>query len=87
VILQEGPPGLRRRLAASHHIFAHAGFADVDAEFEEFSVDARRFPKGVVAAHLADQFASLDGYVGGDRDAHGAISMSKTSGITFGANR
>ena len=42
VILKEGPPRLRRRLAAARHIFADAGFADVDAEFEEFAVDARR---------------------------------------------
>jgi hypothetical protein len=44
VILQEGPPRLRWRLAAAHHVFANAGFADVDTEFEVFAVDARRSP-------------------------------------------
>ena len=44
VILQERPPRLRRWLASSRHVFADAGFADVDAEFEEFAVDARRAP-------------------------------------------
>jgi hypothetical protein len=33
VILKEGPPRLRRRLAAAQLVFANAGFADVDAEF------------------------------------------------------
>jgi len=42
VILQEGPPGLRRWLAASHHILADAGLADVDAQLKQFPVDARR---------------------------------------------
>ncbi len=40
-----------------NHIFAHARLADVNAEFEEFTVDARSAPKRVVAAHLANQFA------------------------------
>jgi hypothetical protein len=30
VILQERAPGLRRRLATAHHVFADAGLADVD---------------------------------------------------------
>ena len=64
VIFHEGPPGLRWWLAASHHVFANAGFADVDAEFEEFSMDARRSPKRIVAAHPANQFASFDRYAG-----------------------
>src|SRR6516225_2169320 len=45
VILQEGPPGLRRWLADSHHILANTGLADVDAQLEQFAVDARRGPK------------------------------------------
>src|SRR6516164_11107825 len=62
VILQERPPGLRRWLAASRHIFANAGFADVDAEFEEFAVDARRSPKRVLAAHSPNQLSNLFGH-------------------------
>jgi hypothetical protein len=38
VILQKCAPGLRGRLAAAHHIFAHAALPDVDAEFEQFAV-------------------------------------------------
>ena len=61
VILQEGAPSLRGRLAAAHHVFAHAGLTDVDAEFEQFTVDARRTPSGVFVAHPADQGADLAG--------------------------
>jgi hypothetical protein len=56
VILQEGAPGLRRWLAASHHILGNTGLADVDAQLEQFAVDARRSPQRMVAAHLANQF-------------------------------
>src|SRR6516164_4443860 len=61
VILQEGPPGLRRWLAASHHILANTGLADVNVEFEQFAVDARRAPQRIVAAHLANQFSCFRG--------------------------
>jgi hypothetical protein len=64
VILQEGPPGLRRWLAASHHILGNTGLADVDAQLEQFAMDARRSPKRMVAAHLADQFPCLPGACG-----------------------
>jgi hypothetical protein len=40
MILQKGAPGLRGRLGAAHHVFADAGLADVDAEFEQLAVDA-----------------------------------------------
>src|SRR5580700_825187 len=55
VILEEGPPALRRRLPLAYHVFAHAGLADVDAEFEQFATDAGRAPKWILAAHLPDQ--------------------------------
>src|SRR6516164_6303036 len=56
VILHEGPPGLRRWLAASRYILGNTGLADVDAQLEQFAVDARRSPQRIVAAHLANQF-------------------------------
>src|SRR5229473_6191112 len=59
VILQKGAPGLRRRLAAAHHVFAYAALTDVDAEFEQLTVDAGRTPTGILPAHLADQISDL----------------------------
>jgi hypothetical protein len=35
--------------------FAHAGLADIDAEFEQFAVDAGRAPERILAAHLPNQ--------------------------------
>ena len=59
VILQECAPGLRRRLAAAHHVFADAALTDVDAEFEQFAVDTWSTPSGILLAHLADQISDL----------------------------
>jgi hypothetical protein len=47
VILKEGPPGLRGRLALARQVLAHNRFADVDAEFEQFSMDAGRTPERI----------------------------------------
>src|SRR5882762_11905658 len=58
-ILQECAPGLRRRFAAAHHVFAHAALTDVDAEFEQFAVDARSTPTGILPAHPADQISDF----------------------------
>jgi hypothetical protein len=59
-ILQKCTPGLRRRFAAAQHIFADAALTDVDAEFEQFAVDARCTPSGILPAHLPDQISDLD---------------------------
>ncbi len=40
VILKECAPVLRWRLPTAHDVLAHAGLADLDAEFEQFTVDA-----------------------------------------------
>src|ERR1017187_7272030 len=49
VVLQEGPPRLRRWTPTAGHVFADACLADVHAEFEKFAVDAWRAPKRVAA--------------------------------------
>src|ERR1700694_5908088 len=67
VIVQEGAPGLRRRIATADHVFAHAGLTDVDAELEQFTMDAGCTPSGVFAAHPADQVADFAGKRGSSR--------------------
>src|SRR5215831_6296615 len=59
VILQEGLPGLRGWIAPAYEILAHAGFVDVDAQLEQFPMDARRTPERIVAAHPANQLPNL----------------------------
>ena len=57
----QGFSTLRRWLAASRHILANTGLADVDAELEQFAVDARRSPQRIVAAHLPNQVPRFPG--------------------------
>jgi hypothetical protein len=60
VILQEGSPGLGGRSAPANHVLADARLANIDAQLEEFPVDARSTPQWVFSAHPADQFSNLD---------------------------
>src|SRR5215813_608416 len=55
------PPSLRRWLPLAYDVVAHAGLADIDAEFEQFLVDAWRTPKRIFTAHFADQFSHVFG--------------------------
>jgi hypothetical protein len=57
MILQEGRPGLRRRLPPAYYVLANAGFANLDTEFEQFTVDPGSAPKGILAANPTDQFS------------------------------
>jgi hypothetical protein len=59
MILEEGAPSLRGRFMAAHHVFADAALSDVDAEFEQFSMDAGRTPSGILPAHLVDGLPDL----------------------------
>lgn len=61
VILQEGAPRLRRRLATADHVFADPGLADVDAELAQLPVNAGCTPTRILPAHPADQIANLAG--------------------------
>src|SRR5512139_1567997 len=59
VILQERAPGLGGGLGPPRQVSADRGLADVDAELEQFAVDAGSAPQRVCLAHLADQFTDL----------------------------
>ena len=39
VIVEEGVPGLRRRLARAEHVLGYAGLADLDSQFQQFTMD------------------------------------------------
>jgi hypothetical protein len=58
MILEEGSPALRWRLALAHQILADAGFAHIDAELEPFPRECEVLPK-------ADSRDSADGSVRG----------------------
>ncbi len=59
VILEKCAAGLRRRLAAAHHVFADAALTNVDAESEQFAVDAGCTPSRTLLAHLPDRISDL----------------------------
>jgi hypothetical protein len=59
VVVQEGSPALRWRLAMAHQILADAGFAHIDAELEQFPVNARCSPKRILATQPTDPFADV----------------------------
>src|SRR5215470_16993525 len=40
VIVNKGPPALRRRPSSFRHVLRHGGLADIDAELKAFTVDA-----------------------------------------------
>ena len=59
MILKDRPPSLRRWLPVAYDLLAHAGLTDIDAEFEQFTVDAWCTPKRIGAAHLPNQLADF----------------------------
>ena len=59
MIREEGAPSLRRRFMAAQHVFADAALSDLDAEFEQFAVDAGCTPTGILPAHLADKISDF----------------------------
>jgi hypothetical protein len=52
MIPQERPPALGRRSSPARHILGGAGLPNVDAELEQFAMNARRTPQWVGNAHL-----------------------------------
>src|SRR5450759_1121075 len=55
VISKKCLPGLRRRVANSHHVFRDRRLGDFEPELEQFAVDTRRAPKRILHAHPLDQ--------------------------------
>jgi hypothetical protein len=87
VILQEGPPGLRRWLADSHHILANTGLADVDAQLEQFAVDARRGPKADCRGSFGGSVSVFPGRQAAVPVGRGAPSRSTTPETPYGTSQ
>src|SRR4051795_8643561 len=64
MVVEERFPRLRRRSPAVHHVFAHAGFADVDPELQQFTVDLRSAPEGILVADRANECRTSSGTAG-----------------------
>jgi hypothetical protein len=61
VVTQEGAPSLRGRAASLDHVLRDAGLSDLEAELEQFAMDARRSPQRIFRAHPPDQHAEIRG--------------------------
>jgi hypothetical protein len=54
MISDKGVPALRGPPPASCYIFGHTRLPDVDAELEQFAMNAWGTPQGIGKAHIAD---------------------------------
>src|SRR5438105_2522713 len=61
VVTQEGAPSLGRRSTSLDHVLRHARLSDVEAEFEQLAMNARRTPQRIFRAHPPDQCAQICG--------------------------
>src|SRR3954454_25056064 len=55
MIEKERSPALRRRSSSPRHVLGDRGLADIDAELEEFSMDAWSAPERIGKTDLPDQ--------------------------------
>src|SRR6476646_9946063 len=64
MVPEERSPALRLRAPSRCHVLGNRGLADIDAELEEFSMDARSAPEGICQADLADQLPNFERHLG-----------------------
>src|SRR6476619_1603592 len=62
MIAKKGFPTLTGWPPVPDHVLCHAGLADIDAEFEKFTMDARRTPERVCNAHFSNELANFGCY-------------------------
>ena len=61
MVRQKRTPGLGRRFSVADHVLRDGGLADLKPKFEEFAVNPRGTPKGIMSGHLADEITDLGG--------------------------
>src|SRR5881392_1048534 len=64
MVPEERSPALRRWAPMSGHVLGNRSLADIDAELEELSMDARSAPERICQAHLADQLSNFEAHLG-----------------------
>ena len=60
MVTKEDPPSLRGRNPPPHHVFGHAGLADIDAKLQKLTMDPRCSPQRIGNAHLTDELAYFE---------------------------
>src|SRR4029453_2065325 len=64
MVFEKRPPGLRRWLPRSDHVFGDRRLGDVNAQLEQFTVYAWGSPGGIGNAHFPDEFSDLSFSIG-----------------------
>ena len=59
VVFQKCAPCLGGRFGMSDHVFSDSCLRDVDSEFEQFAMNSRGSPEGVILAHGADELTNI----------------------------
>ena len=59
VVFQKYAPSLRGRFVMSDHVLSNSCLRDIDSEFEQFAVDSRGAPEGIIFAHGADELTNI----------------------------
>ena len=59
VVYQKYAPCLGGRLGMSDHVLGDSCLGDIDSELEQFAMDSRSSPDGIIFAHGADELPNL----------------------------
>src|ERR1700730_8678817 len=59
MIAKEGLPGLQWPILPRHHVDRNRGLGNLDAQFEQLTMDPGSAPERVLKAHSSDQIAHL----------------------------
>src|SRR5229473_864902 len=74
MVTKERPPSLRGRNPPPHHIFGHAGLADIDAKLEKLAMDPRCSPQRITVSGRT--IASAPYILGNSRQTPPNINLS-----------
>jgi hypothetical protein len=69
------------------HVLGDGRLGNVDSEFEQFAVNSRSSPGGIIFAHGTDEIANLYWESSVSRICRAGISRSKAIGIPCDARR
>ena len=61
VVVEKGPPGLRRRRSTADQVLGDRRLGDLEAQLLELPVNPRRTPQGVGRGHPSDERSDLRG--------------------------
>jgi hypothetical protein len=64
MVFEKRPPGLRRRLPRSDHVFGDRRLEYVNAQLEQFTVYSWGSAGGIGNAHFPDEFSDLSFSIG-----------------------